>query len=186
MRPQVAYKAFVAVAALWLWGLSTACRGPAGESETTAPRAEATPSGRLVSEAASLARAELIQADRAFSESVRAGRLESWVAAFDQEGMVLPAEGPIAIGPEAIRDLFLPLFAEPTFEITWAPSGAEAARSGDFGFTFGDWKTSTESPDGDLEQTEGKYLTVWRKGPDGKWRVLADIGNTSARSAAAK
>lgn len=95
--------------------------------------------------------------------------------------MVLPADGPVAKGPTAIRELFAPLFADPGFEITWAPTGTEVASSGDFGYTFGDWRTSMPTAGGEggeVSQSEGKYVTVWQRDQDGRWRVIVDIGNS--------
>lgn len=142
------------------------------------------PEGILVSDAESSLRAELEQADRAFARRVRDTRLDGWVDGFAEDGMVLPADGPIATGPSAIRELFAPLFAEPGFEISWAPVGAEVASSGDFGYTFGDWRTSMPTAGAEVKEAEGKYVTVWRRDRDGRWRVLLDIGNT--RQAAGK
>lgn len=182
LTPPKTHSGLGAWTALGLLILGLGCRDPVPSSDSPGPTGP--PNGRLVSDAESLLRAELIQADREFAQSVRTGRLDGWVAAFDEDGMVLPADGPIAVGPEAIRDLFSPLFAEPSFDMTWVPAGAEAAASGDFGFTFGDWETTTAAPETDLEKAEGKYVTVWRKGADGKWRVLADIGNRKREPAA--
>lgn len=182
LTPSKAHPGLLALAALGLLILGAACRGPLPGSGSDDP--EPSPRGQLVSEAESLLQAELMQADREFAESVRTGRLDSWVAAFDDEGMVLPADGPIAAGREAIRDLFSPLFAEPSFDMTWVPAGSAVAASGDMGYTFGEWTTSTRTPGGDLEHGEGKYVTVWRKGADGRWRVVADIGNRRQEPAA--
>jgi len=137
-----------------------------------------TASGVLVSDAESLLRAELAQADREFARSVRDTGLEGWIAAFAENGRVLPADGPMVTGPSAIRDIFTPLFAQPGFEITWAPAGAEVATSGDLGYTYGHWKTSMPTVGAGVEEAEGKYVTIWSRDSQGRWRVLLDIGNT--------
>ena len=92
--------------------------------------------------------------------------------------MVLPENGPVATGHGAIRRLYAPLFEDPGFEISWAPSGAEVAASGDFGYTFGDWNSSVPASERTFETSRGKYVTVWRRDAKGSWRVVADIGNT--------
>jgi ketosteroid isomerase-like protein len=33
------------------------------------------------------------------------------------------------------------------------------------------------TPDGTVRRATGKYLNVWKKQPDGSWKVLVDIGN---------
>lgn len=144
----------------------------------------AAANGVLVSDVESRLRAELIQADREFERDVRNRRLEGWLEAFADDAAVLPADGPITTGEEAIRDLFAPLFADPTFDMTWTPAGSEVSSSGDLGYTFGVWKTSAGSPD-NVEESEGKYVTIWRRGDDGRWRVALDMGNTQPQSRAA-
>lgn len=139
---------------------------------------EPTAGGVLVSDAESLLKAELAQADREFARSVRDTGLEGWIAAFAENGRVLPADGPMVTGPIAIRDLFTPLFSKPGFEITWAPAGAEVAASGDLGYTYGHWKTSMPTVGAGVEEAEGKYVTIWGRDSEGRWRVLLDIGNT--------
>lgn len=139
-------------------------------------------SGTLVTDTESSLEAELLQADRDFARSVREQRLEGWVGAFDEEGVVLPAEGPKVVGREAIRDFYAPLFAEPSFEMSWSPAGAEVAASGDLGVTFGDWNTSAGKAGTEAGESEGKYVTVWKRAGDGRWRVLADIGNTRPKT----
>ena len=134
--------------------------------------------GLLVSDEQSMLTAELEEADREFARRVGETRLDGWVEAFSENGMVLPKDGPVTKGPSAIRGLFAPMFADPGFEITWAPAGAEVAKSGDMGFTHGDWKTSVPSPGGEVREAEGKYVTIWTRDSEGKWRVLLDIGNT--------
>lgn len=155
-------------------GCGDVARPPAGDDRT------ALPEGTLVADAESLLQAELQQTDREFARRVRETRLEGWVEAFAEEGMVLPAIGPVARGPNEIRELYAPLFADPDFEITWSPVGAEVASSGDFGYTFGDWQTSLPAggAGGQAKNEGGKYVTIWRREEDGRWRVILDIGNS--------
>jgi ketosteroid isomerase-like protein len=63
--------------------------------------------------------------------------------------------------------------------LTWYPSFARAARSGDLGFTTGPY-TSADSAE--HVTGHGQYVTVWRKTPDG-WRFVVDVGTTGPRPA---
>lgn len=53
----------------------------------------------------------------------------------------------------------------------WRPAGGAVSRAGDFGYTFGEWKF-TSSVAGGL--CTFSYVHVWRRGPDGDWRLLVD------------
>ncbi|HEX8328621.1 MAG TPA: hypothetical protein VF629_13850 [Hymenobacter sp.] len=66
--------------------------------------------------------------------------------------------------------------------LTWYPVLADAAQSGDLGYTTGPW-TSFQN---DKPQADGEYVTVWRKQPDGKWKFVVDMGIQRIGTAPAK
>jgi ketosteroid isomerase-like protein len=75
------------------------------------------------------------------------------------------------IGKAALTDFFKAQGGD-TKAISWKPFKAEAAASGDLGYTLGYWKFST--PDTTLH---GNYYTIWKKQPDGAWKFVLDGGN---------
>ncbi len=64
--------------------------------------------------------------------------------------------------------------------LTWAPRVADAASSGDLAFTSGD---AIIRDGGDVSYSN--YLTVWKRQSDGKWRVVANGGNSAPAPATA-
>ncbi len=59
--------------------------------------------------------------------------------------------------------------------LTWRPEQADAARSGDLGYTWGKYEMA---PGGDSTTPRtGYYLRIWKKQADGAWRVVLDILN---------
>lgn len=152
---------------IWVGG----CGGDATE--------DGNPSSRepvVLDEAATRAlEAELVEADRNFASTVERDGLGGWMAAFAPGGRMIGG-GESHIGLEAIRREMLPVFADSTFSLTWDPIYAEVAASGDLGYTVGRYTASSGSGDAAARQ-EGTYLTVWRRQPNGAWKVQADIGN---------
>lgn len=140
---------------------------------------DGNPSGQealTLDEAATRAlEAELVEADRDFAKAVQRSGLGGWMAAFAPGGRMI-GNGESYIGLEAIRRLMLPVFADSTFSLTWDPIYAEVAASGDLGYTIGRYTTSSGSGES-ATRREGTYLTVWRRQPNGAWKVQADIGN---------
>jgi len=63
--------------------------------------------------------------------------------------------------------------------LTWAPRVADAAPSGDLAFTSGD----AIIKDGN-DISYSNYLTIWKRQADGKWRFVADGGNSAPAPAA--
>ena len=131
----------------------------------TAPEVQATPSvrGRADSH-------ELLSADSAFSAmSVARGATAAFLA-FAADRAVLLGQGgtPMSHGRDAIGGAFAGFPADAVLE--WAPVGAEIAASGDLGCTVGEAAVRARG-------TYSKYLTIWKRQPDGAWKFVADGGN---------
>jgi len=135
--------------------------------------------GALVVSAA--AKDELLEADREFGKAVAARGIDGWVECFAEDGKMFPAGGEVVEGKKAVRELMAARFAQPGFSLRWTPLGAELARSGDFGYTYGMSESRFTGKDGKPIVATGKYITVWRKEKDGAWKVIADIGNATPR-----
>jgi ketosteroid isomerase-like protein len=111
----------------------------------------------------------LRNADRAFFKDTRANGLEGWLAWFTDDAVVVPPSGPLVVGGEAIRRHYEQRGFPPK-GFLWEPSQASISSAKDFGWTIGSWGSDA----GGTAVWSGKYLTVWRKGSDGEWRVVAD------------
>ena len=61
--------------------------------------------------------------------------------------------------------------------LEWAPLFVDVALSGDFGYDTGPWNYRNRRADAS-PVAWGTYVTVWRKQPDGNWRVALDLGTT--------
>ncbi len=61
-----------------------------------------------------------------------------------------------------------------TKAISWSPFKADAAQSGDFGYTLGNWKFVTKD-----SIYYGNYYTIWKKHSDGSWKFVVDGGNNT-------
>ncbi len=77
----------------------------------------------------------------------------------------------ITCGRDAVVKSFGPLGPG---ALTWAPRAADAAPSGDLAYTSGD---ATIRDSGEVSYSN--YLTVWKRQSDGRWRVVADGGNSA-------
>jgi len=70
--------------------------------------------------------------------------------------------------------------------LTWAPIKADMAASGDLGYTYGNFVLTSKNKDGRLVTSYGKYTSIWKKQPDGQWKVVVDVGNSSPDPKAGK
>lgn len=148
-----------------LLGVSAGCDRDGGTVPVEASTGSALSTGLL---------ADVMEADRSFARNVAEHGLEAWVSAFSQDGAMIPPSGPVMTGHEAIREAMVTAFQTPGFTVSWEPVGGAVASSGDLAYTFGDYRHAVDS----VVVTQGRYVTVWRRQGDGRWAVIADIGNS--------
>jgi ketosteroid isomerase-like protein len=121
---------------------------------------------------------ELMAVDRAFSAlSAEKGTAAAFAAYLAPGALSLPAGGLPEKGRETIVDGLRK--GDPRERLTWAPEAAEVAASGDLGFTWGFYRLTVPAATGAAPVHEGKYVTIWRKQPDGRWRAILDTGNAN-------
>lgn len=117
----------------------------------------------------------LLQADRDFNTATSQKRLDGWMQ-FMADDAVLGHEKPV-IGKAAIRTAMQDVFANPASTLTWAPEKAELFKAGGLGYTSGRWQSLRVTEKGEKRTAHGSYLTVWKKQPDGSWKVIYDTGS---------
>lgn len=59
--------------------------------------------------------------------------------------------------------------------LSWYPSLAGIAESGDMGYTTGPWEFKDDIKDA-KPSAFGNFLTIWKKQADGSWRFAIDLG----------
>lgn len=101
--------------------------------------------------------------------------LDRFMSFYTEDAYSIAPDAPVAVGRDAIRSLFSPMFSNAGFSVTWTPTDAEVSQEGQLGYTVGTFELTLEDSAGNPMQRTGKYLTVWRKQADGQWRVAADI-----------
>ena len=120
---------------------------------------------------------EIRAADQEWARVFAAGDLDKSVEFCAEDCAVLVANAAIAEGRAAIRNLFAGWF-KPDLKISWTPDRVDAAESGDLGFSSGTYRMSFRNSSGKTVSDKGKYVIVWKKQPDGSWKVVRDISNS--------
>jgi ketosteroid isomerase-like protein len=69
------------------------------------------------------------------------------------------------------------------YQLTWTPTDAMMGPSGDMGYTWGHYEGRSKDNNGNPVLTGGRYITMWRKQPDGTWKVVLDAGANEPPSA---
>lgn len=78
-----------------------------------------------------------------------------------------PGHMPI-VGSDSVKDF---LISQPGMTLRRS-LGGDLSRSADLGYTYGSYHTRRGDPAGTME---GYYLTVWKKGGKGEWRIVLDL-----------
>jgi len=118
----------------------------------------------------------LMEADRAFAAAVARDGSEAWISWFAEDGAQIQTGVGEIRGRDALRQLMAGL-DDPNFSLSWEPRRADIAASGELGWTTGDYVSEGIAKDGQPRRTQGRYVTIWRRQPDGSWKVVMDLGN---------
>ena len=120
--------------------------------------------------------AALLKADRAFAQATAERRLEGFASFLEEDVTTIRPNSPVLKGKIALVERWSGLLQDPEATITWKPLRAVIAASGDLGFTVGSYEVTKASGRGRKAAGSGKYVTIWRKQPDGAWKVTFDSG----------
>ena len=127
----------------------------------------------------------LRDADAAWSKAAGSKDLEKTVSYYSADAIVLPPNAPIATTKEAIRKIWQDMLASPGFVISWKATKVEVAKSGDLGFVSGTYELTMNDASGKPVNDRGKYVEVWEKHADGKWKCGTDTWNSDLPASAA-
>lgn len=122
-------------------------------------------------EPAQISTQEIINADLAFSDMCRqVGMKKAFLQYIDNEGALLRPDHLPIVGDEAIN--YISQLSDTAYKLSWRPSHAEIAASGDLGYTFGIFKL--QLPDTTFS---GTYVNIWKKEKDGEWKFVLNSDN---------
>ena len=62
-------------------------------------------------------------------------------------------------------------------KLSWAPQYIEASRAGDMGVSIGPWRIDATKNEKTVH-VYGHFMSIWQRGADGTWHVVADHGIT--------
>ena len=123
----------------------------------------------------------ILAMDQEFVRNVEAKNAEQLVNAFyAEDAQVFPPGQPLVSGHQAIKQLwgaFVPLLKQILLTTT------RIEVSGELAYGTGTYEMTLSQPDGSTVEDRGKYVVVYRRQPDGSYRAVADIFNSSQPAA---
>ncbi len=124
------------------------------------------------------AAAQILAADAAFAQSV-ADRDRTRFLSFLSDVPIFNGGTPGEVhGRDAVLRAWNQFFEPGGPTLRWTPSAGQVIGAGDLGFTTGQSVLRDTDASGRAVERRGEYLTVWRRQPDGSWKVVYDTGST--------
>ena len=93
------------------------------------------------------------------------------------DAYVLPPNASMLSDHEAIRRMWIGSMANTVTE-TWQTIKVEVARSGDLAYEVGTYESTSTNGEKTPQTSKGKYFSVWKKQPDGTWKLAVDTWNS--------
>ena len=122
--------------------------------------------------------------DAQWSKAAAAKDLDQTIAYYSDDAIVLPPNAASAMTKEAVRNVWKDLLASPGLVIIWRSGKVELGKSGDMAWISGTYELSVKDANGAPINDRGKYLEVWEKQADGKWKCGADMWNSDLAASA--
>ena len=121
--------------------------------------------------------------DAQWSAAAGAKDLDKAVSSYPNDATVMPPNASAARTKEAIRKVWQDLLASPGLSISWKATKVEVAKSGDLACLSGTYELTINDPSGKPLNDHGKYVEVWEKKADGKWKCGTDTWNSDLPAA---
>jgi ketosteroid isomerase-like protein len=114
---------------------------------------------------------ELMKLEVAFAADVAKGGGKAFASWFADDAVTLNNGRPATLGRVAIAASAQ--WDPKDYQLTWYPEGAQMGPSGDTGFTWGHYDSTSTDAKGQPVTTGGRYITFWKK-VKGEWKVALD------------
>jgi ketosteroid isomerase-like protein len=150
------------------------CAAPQSPGQLLEPAAPATAPNPLSDPTVNTGKILLFDLEARFAKDVLARGGAGFADWFAEDGVALgngaaPLIGRVAIAKSAT-------WSPKVYQLTWTPTEAVMGPSGDMGYTWGHFEGRSKDANGNPVTTTGRYMTIWRKQPDGSWKVILDAG----------
>lgn len=119
--------------------------------------------------------AQLRSADTGLVAAANARDIDRWLACFEESARLFPSDGPPIAGKAAIRPAAEELMKNPSFAVVHRVDGVELSPCGTLAWVDYAFELTTSGPDGPPVTETGRDTTLYRRGTDGRWRVVADL-----------
>jgi ketosteroid isomerase-like protein len=116
--------------------------------------------------------------DALWSKTAGTKDLDKTVSFYADDATVCPPNAAAATTKDAVRKVWKDLLDTPGLTIGWKTAKVELAKSEDLACASGTYEVTMNDAGGKPVKEHGKYVEVWKKEADGKWKCVVDIWNS--------
>lgn len=117
------------------------------------------------------------ETDAQWAKAASNNDVDGTVAFYADDAQVLPPNAPMVSGKGAIRPTWVSLLV-PGNSLVWQANKVDVAASGDMAYVVGTYQLNMKDAQGNPVADHGKFVEVWKKQADGKWKCVTDIFNS--------
>jgi uncharacterized protein (TIGR02246 family) len=116
-------------------------------------------------------------ANARFADAMKRGDTTAMAANYSDDAVVMMPNVELWRGREAVRKGFAGFVSQaPVKEFTGKTE--DVMVSGDVAVETGTYEMTLQPKGGKEMKDKGKYITVWKRQPDGSWKIVRDINNS--------
>lgn len=116
---------------------------------------------------------EITDTEKAFAQMAKDSGVALAFLHFAAENAVLQRNNQIVKGKAEIQQYFDNQTLE-NVSLQWSPDFIDVSKSGDFGYTYGNFTFSATDTAGNPLEATGVFHTVWKRQADGTWKYVWD------------
>ena len=115
---------------------------------------------------------KLLELEGRFAADVAQGGGKAFASWFADDGVAL-SNGEAAVRGRA-RIAATATWDPKIYSLSWVAEGADMSPAQDMGYTWGHYQGVSDAKTTHQTVKTGRYITVWKKQPDGQWKVALD------------
>jgi len=116
--------------------------------------------------------------DADFAKAAAAKDADKCASLYMDDAVIFSPGVPAVVGKDNIRKFFEQMVAGPRLQFAFSNVTVDVARSGDLAEDRGAVQVTTTDKKGKPVTQTSEYVLVWKKQPDGSWKVAADTSAT--------
>jgi ketosteroid isomerase-like protein len=123
----------------------------------------------LATDAADALRQQVLDSEREFARTMAARNHDAFMRHLADDAVFFSGPDQVLRGKAAVAAAWKRFFIAPVAPFSWEPDRVEVLASGTLALSSGPVRDPSGKP-------TGRFNSIWRREPDGRWRIVFDKG----------